>query len=246
VDTHPDAALEAVDLTAGYRPGLDILKGVTVHVRPGQLVSILGPNGAGKSTLVKAIFGLVQISGGQCRYGDDDITGWPAHRLVGAGLGYVPQTQNVFAALTVRENLIMGGYLARADRADRIAEVGRLLPMLADRAGQRAGTLSGGQRQLVALGRALMMRPRVLLLDEPSAGLDPKSAAMIFGEIRRIAESGICVLMVEQNARRALRISDYAYVLDMGQNRYQGTGAELLHDKEVERLYLGGSMGLGS
>lgn len=233
-------AFDVRGLRAGYVKDVDIVRNCDVRVDAGQLVSIIGPNGAGKSTLVKAVFGLVNVRAGEVLLYGSDVAGMPTHRLVAAGVGYVPQVGNVFPSLTAEENLRMGCYLAPRERARRTAQIYELLPLLADRRSQRAGTMSGGQRQVVALARALMGAPRVLLLDEPSAGLDPNSVRMVFREIRRIADSGLAVLMVEQNARRALASSDYAYVLDMGENRFEGPGPQLLADDDVVRLYLGG------
>jgi branched-chain amino acid transport system ATP-binding protein len=231
--------LDAQSLVAGYLPGVDILNGCSVHVDAGELIGIIGPNGAGKSTLIKAVFGLVPVRSGTVLLSGDDITGRPAHELVGRGVGYVPQNRNVFGALTIAENLAMGTFLQPKEQARRLAQVTDLFPLLRDRAGQRAGSLSGGERQLVAMARALMAEPRVLLLDEPSAGLSPGMQDEVFDRIAEINRSGVSVLMVEQNARRCLQLCHRAYVLDQGVDAHTGTGQELLQDPRVVELYLG-------
>jgi branched-chain amino acid transport system ATP-binding protein len=231
--------LEAVDVVAGYLPGVDILRGVSVTLDEGQLVGIIGPNGAGKSTFVKAVFGLVPVRSGTVTLRGETITDLPAHELVQRGVGYVPQRGNVFATLTVEENLRMGLFLRPQEWDARFAAVSDLFPLLETRRSQKAGLLSGGERQMVAMGRALMMDPSVLLLDEPSAGLSPANQDLVFDRVRRIADSGVSVLMVEQNARRCLQIADVAYVLDQGRNAYSGAGRDLLHDPKVIELYLG-------
>jgi branched-chain amino acid transport system ATP-binding protein len=234
-----EALLSARDVVAGYLPGIDILRGVDLTLGTGELVGVIGPNGAGKSTLVKALFGLLPIRRGTIRLDGEDITNLAAHELVNRGVGYVPQLSNVFQTLSVEENLRMGLYLEPDAWSVRSEEVTRLFPLLGERARQRAGNLSGGERQMLAIARALMMRPRVLLLDEPSAGLSPANQDLVFDTVRRIADTGISIVMVEQNARRCLLISDRAYVLDQGRNAYGGTGDELLHDPRVVTLYLG-------
>jgi len=231
--------VEATDVVAGYLPGVDILTGCNLTLGDGELVGIIGPNGAGKSTFIKAMFGLVNVRTGSVVLRGEDITGLPAHALVAKGVGYVPQRSNVFQTLTVEENLKMGLYLASDRWDERFPVVAELFPILADRRSQRAGFMSGGERQMLAMGRALMMDPSVLLLDEPSAGLSPANQDLIFDRIRRIADTGVSIIMVEQNARRCLQICDRAYVLDQGQNAYTGTGHELLHDSKVIDLYLG-------
>lgn len=234
-----DLVLEAKDLVAGYLPDVDILNGCNLTLRRGELVGIIGPNGAGKSTLVKTIFGLVPVRSGRVLLGGEDITNLDAHQLVARGVGYVPQTRNVFPSLSVVENLEMGLYL-RADLWEqRYAFVCDVFPLLADRARQCAGLLSGGERQMVAMGRALMMDPKVLLLDEPSAGLSPVNQDGVFDRIESINDAGISIIMVEQNARTCLQICDRGYVLDQGRNAYTGTGRELLTDPKVIELYLG-------
>ena len=231
--------LSAQDVYAGYLPGVDILRGIELHLDQGELAGIIGPNGAGKSTFIKAVFGLVDIRQGSVTLRGEDITNLAAHELVSKGVGYVPQRSNVFPSLTVEENLRMGLYLEPKRWDERFPIVTDLFPLLAERASQKAGYLSGGERQMVAMGRALMMDPSLLLLDEPSAGLSPANQDLVFERVRRIADAGVSILMVEQNARRCLQIADRAYVLDQGQNAYSGTGSELLHDPKVIDLYLG-------
>ncbi len=236
---HGDLLLEAKDLVAGYLPDVDILHNAGLTLGRGELVGIIGPNGAGKSTLIKALFGLVDVRAGSVTLDGQNITSMKAHELVAKGVGYVPQTQNVFPALTIEENLEMGAYLARDRFEERFAFVVELFPLLETRRKQRAGDLSGGERQMVAMGRALMTSPSVLLLDEPSAGLSPANQTDVFKRIKQINQTGVSVLMVEQNARRCLQICDRGYVLADGSNAYTGTGAGLLHDPEVIELYLG-------
>ena len=231
--------LAAEGIVAGYVPGVDILCGCSLSCGEGELVGVIGPNGAGKSTLVKAMFGLIPVREGTVRLQGEDITGLPAHQLVAKGVGYVPQTDNVFPSLTVEENLQMGLYLRPQRFAERFSFVAELFPLLADRRKQRAGSLSGGERQMVAMGRALMMDPSVLLLDEPSAGLSPAYQDQVFTRVKQINAAGVSIVMVEQNARRCLQICDRGYVLDQGTNAYTGTGMELLHDPKVVELYLG-------
>jgi len=231
--------LIAESVVAGYLPGVDILRGVDLTLDDGELVGIIGPNGAGKSTLVKAIFGLVTVRDGFVTLRGRDISNLAAHTLVSLGVGYVPQRANVFPSLTVEDNLRMGLYLNPKAWDERLAAVVEIFPLLAERSDQRAGYLSGGERQMVAIGRALMMDPSVLLLDEPSAGLSPSNQDLVFERVRRIADTGVSIVMVEQNARRCLQIADRAYVLDQGRNAYTGTGHELLHDPKVVDLYLG-------
>lgn len=231
--------LQAEKLVAGYLPGVDILQGCDLHLAEGEIVGIIGPNGAGKSTLIKAMFGLVEIRDGTVTLRGRPITSAKAHALVSLGVGYVPQTRNVFATLTIRENLEMGLFLAPKRFDERFAVVGELFPLLVARPDTRAGNLSGGERQMVAMARALMMEPSVLLLDEPSAGLSPANQIEIFRQIQQINRAGVSIVMVEQNARRCLQICDRGYVLDQGQNAYTGTGTELLRDPKVIELYLG-------
>ncbi len=233
------AILEVRDVVAGYAPTLPILQGVTVEVAAGEIVTVLGPNGAGKSTLIKAIVGLVPISAGSAVFSGRDITGARTHELVREGLAYVPQTENVFARLSVEENLALGADFERDAIAERRAKVLELFPDLARLGQLAAGKLSGGQRQMVAVGRALMSSPKLLMLDEPSAGLSPKLAQVVFGQLRRIRDAGVTILIVEQNAKAALGISDRGYVLAEGRERIHGSAAELLDSPEIGELYLG-------
>jgi branched-chain amino acid transport system ATP-binding protein len=234
-----DALLVAESVVAGYLPEVNILNGCDLYLAPGEIVGIIGPNGAGKSTLVKAMFGLLPIRSGTIRLEDVDITNRAAHELVSLGVGYVPQTRNVFPTLTVEENLQMGLYQRPRKLAERMRAVSELFPLLAERRKQRAGSLSGGERQVVAMGRALMMDPKVLLLDEPSAGLSPVAQDDAFERIRTINRAGVSMVMVEQNARRCLELADRGYVLDQGRNAYTGSGRDLLTDESVIELYLG-------
>ena len=234
-----DGVLVAEGVVAGYVPGVPILNGVDFVLGDGELVGIVGPNGAGKSTLVKAIFGLVGITDGSVRLRGEDITNLKAHELVSKGLGYVPQTNNVFPSLTIEENLEMGMYLKPKQFRERFDSVTELFPKLGDRRKQRAGSLSGGERQMLAMGRAMMMDPSVLLLDEPSAGLSPALQDEVFIRCRRINATGVSIIMVEQNARRCLQICERGYVLDQGRNAYTDTGRALLEDPKVIELYLG-------
>ena len=233
------AVLRADDLIAGYLPGVNILNGADLYCQEGELVGIIGPNGAGKSTLLKALFGLVKIKSGTVQLKGDDVTNQRADVLVTRGIGFVPQSNNVFPSLTIQENLEMGVYQRPKSFKKRFEFVGELFPALIDRRAQRAGSLSGGERQMVAMGRALMMEPSVLLLDEPSAGLSPVLQDEVFVQTRRINRAGVSVVMVEQNARRCLQICDRGYVLDQGRNAYTGTGRELANDPKVIELYLG-------
>ncbi len=237
---HADGAvLRADDLIAGYLPGVNILNGADLYCQEGELVGIIGPNGAGKSTLLKALFGLVKVGSGTTQLNGRDITNQRADVLVSAGIGFVPQSNNVFPSLTIQENLEMGMYQRPKDFDKRFDFVAGLFPALKDRRAQRAGSLSGGERQMVAMGRALMMEPSVLLLDEPSAGLSPVMQDEVFVQTRRINRAGVSVVMVEQNAARCLQICDRAYVMDQGRNAYTGTGKELAKDPKVIELYLG-------
>ena len=235
-------AIDGID--AGYFPDVPILNGVTLTLAAGEMVTIVGPNGAGKSTLVRVVIGLLAPWSGSVHLRGRDVTGWKPHAIVRKGVAYVAQRDNVFATMSVDENLELGT-LARpgSDARLRLAEMLALFPRLAERRRQPAGTLSGGERQMLALARALMAEPDVLLLDEPSAGLSPVAVDMIFEKIGEINASGIAVLMVEQNARRALAMSHRGYVLDGGRNRFEGSGPELLRDPSVVDLYLGGAGG---
>lgn len=232
-------ALAARGVVAGYTPGVPVVDGCDVDVARGELVGIVGPNGAGKSTLLKAIFGLVPVFAGTVRVHGDDVTGRAPHELVAAGVGYVPQSRNVFPSLTVRENLEMGAFTRPRDTRRRLAEVADVFPLVAERARDPAGALSGGQRQVVAIARALMAEPSVLLLDEPSAGLSPANVDDVFASVVEVNRAGVAVAMVEQNARRCLETCARAYVLDAGATAHSGTGRALLEDPKVVELYLG-------
>ena len=231
--------VKADNVTAGYLPGINILNGCTLEAYQGELIGIIGPNGAGKSTLLKALFGLVDIREGTVTLDGEDVTNQATNQLVRKGVGFVPQTNNVFPSLTIEENLQMGLFLKPKEFQSRVAEMWDLFPMLAERRRQRAGSLSGGERQSVAMARALMMNPKVLLLDEPSAGLSPVRQDETFIRTRQINRTGVTIIMVEQNARRCLQICDRAYVLDQGKNAYEGPGRELANDPKVIELYLG-------
>ena len=234
--------LHAEGLTAGYVPEVDILSGVDAEVREGEIVTIVGPNGAGKSTLLKCVFGLLPPRTGRVLLRGEDITGERPHVITRRGMSYVPQLDNVFPTLTVEENLEMGAIAGRdVSRAERMDAMYELFPRLAERRRQPAGTMSGGERQMVAMARALMPGPDVLLLDEPSAGLAPAFVDAIFDQVLEVNRVGVTVLMVEQNARRALAMSHRGYVLDLGSNRFEGPGRELLEDPKVAELYLGGA-----
>lgn len=234
-----EVILVCEDLVSGYLPEVDILKGCYFELREEEVVGIIGPNGAGKSTLIKTLFGLVEVRGGRVDLRGEDVSNLPAHELVSRGIGYVPQVANIFPSLTVMENLQMGAYLEPGIVEEGFERVSELFPLLAERRGQRAGLLSGGERQMVAMGRALMPDPEVLLLDEPSAGLSPSNQDVIFDRIQEINEAGVSIVMVEQNARRCLQIADRGYVLDGGRNAHEGAGLDLLHDPKVIDLYLG-------
>ena len=232
--------LEAHDVRAGYVKDVDILRDMHLYVDEGEVVSVVGPNGAGKSTLIKAIFGLVRIRKGSIRLRGEEISSLPPHRIARRGMSYVPQLDNVFPSLTVEENLdlsVVGA--ARDDLRERREEVYGLFPPLAPARKRQAGLLSGGQRQMLAMARALMPRPQVLLLDEPSAGLAPAYVDLVFEKIVEIRDSGVTVLVVEQNARRSLALSNRGYVLELGQNRFEGRGEELLGNETVIEFYLG-------
>lgn len=231
--------VEAAGIIAGYLPGVNILNGCDLYANEGELVGIIGPNGAGKSTLLKSLFGLVKVRDGIVRLKGEDVTNQRADQLVRAGIGFVPQTNNVFPSLTIEENLQMGAYQRPESFAERFDFVTTLFPTLGARKKQRAGSLSGGERQMVAMGRALMMAPSVLLLDEPSAGLSPALQDEVFVRVREINKTGVTVIMVEQNARRCLQIVERGYVLDQGRNAYTGTGRSLANDPKVIELYLG-------
>ena len=231
--------IETKSLVAGYLPGVNILNGANFFANQGELVGIIGPNGAGKSTLLKAIFGLVKVREGEILLNGESIANLKANQLVAKGIGYVPQNNNVFPSLTIEENLQMGLFQDPKSYAQRLEFVTGIFAELGKRLKQRAGSLSGGERQMVAMSRALMMDPKVLLLDEPSAGLSPVRQDEAFIRVSEINKAGVTTIMVEQNARRCLQISDRAYVLDQGKDAVVGSGRDLLNDPKVIGLYLG-------
>ncbi len=231
--------IETKGLVAGYLPGVNILNGANFFANQGELVGIIGPNGAGKSTLLKAIFGLVKVREGEINLNGESIANLKANQLVAKGIGFVPQNNNVFPSLTIEENLQMGLFQNPKIYSERLEFVTSIFAELGKRLKQRAGSLSGGERQMVAMSRALMMDPKVLLLDEPSAGLSPVRQDEAFIRVSEINKAGVTTIMVEQNARRCLQISDRAYVLDQGKDAVVGTGRELLNDPKVIGLYLG-------
>jgi branched-chain amino acid transport system ATP-binding protein len=231
--------LKGDEIVAGYIPEVNILNGCNLVVNEGEFVGIIGPNGAGKSTFLKAVLGQCSVRSGTVTFKGEDITGMKAHQLVSKGVGYVPQTRNVFPSLTVVENLEMGCFLRPKVFRERYDYVIELFPRLHQRRDSKAGALSGGERQMVAMSRALMLEPDLLLLDEPSAGLSPVLQDEVFLQCRAINRTGVAILMVEQNARRCLQVVDRGYVLDQGRNAYTGTGRELLADPAVIELYLG-------
>jgi branched-chain amino acid transport system ATP-binding protein len=231
--------IETKGLVAGYLPGVNILNGANFFADQGELVGIIGPNGAGKSTLLKAIFGLVKVREGEINLNGESIANLKANQLVAKGIGFVPQNNNVFPSLTIEENLQMGLFQNPKSYNERLEFVTSIFAELGKRLKQRAGSLSGGERQMVAMSRALMMDPKVLLLDEPSAGLSPVRQDEAFIRVSEINKAGVTTIMVEQNARRCLQISDRAYVLDQGKDAVVGTGRELLNDPKVIGLYLG-------
>ena len=227
-------------MTGGYGKGPDILHSCTIGAEKGEIAVIVGPNGAGKSTAMKAVFGMLNVNEGAVRLDGEDITHLSPQQRVIKGMGFVPQTANIFTSMTVEENLEMGAFIRRDDFSDTMAQVYDLFPILKDKRLQAAGELSGGQRQQVAVGRALMTQPKVLMLDEPTAGVSPIVMDELFDRIIEVARTGIPILMVEQNARQALEIADKAYVLVQGRNAHTGTGKELLADEQVRRSFLGG------
>jgi len=231
--------LEAEGITAGYSK-VDILHDVKIQVKSNQIVSIIGPNGAGKSTLLKTIFGILKPRKGSIKIKGNDITGMKPDKIARRGISYVPQVDNVFPSMTIQENLDMGAFLRKDDYSRRVEKIYELFPVLGERRNQKAGQLSGGQRQMVAMGRALMLKLELLLLDEPSAGLAPLLVDEIFKKIKEINATGVAIMIVEQNARKALEMADHGYVLAMGQNVLDDTGEALLASDEVGRLYLGG------
>ena len=227
-------------MTGGYGTGADILHDCTIAVNPGEIAVIVGPNGAGKSTAMKAIFGMLNIHKGTVRLAGEDITSMSPQDRVAKGMAFVPQTSNIFTSLTVEENLEMGAFLRRDDIQITMDQIFDLFPILRNKRKQAAGELSGGQRQQVAVGRALMTQPKVLMLDEPTAGVSPIVMDELFDRIIEVAKTGISILMVEQNARQALAIADKGYVLVQGRNRFTDTGAVLLADPDVRKSFLGG------
>ena len=235
----PVPALAIENLEAGYEPGLPIVRGASLSVQPGEIVAILGPNGAGKSTLVKAVAGLVPVTGGRTLLNGRDITKVPAHRMVFEGLAFVPQTETVFVNLSIAENLELAVALVKADRRERLTPIYAMFPDLARQRALRAGKLSGGQRQMLAVARALIARPRLLILDEPSAGLSPLLVTHVFNKLREVRDSGVTVLLVEQNVKAALMLAERAAILVEGKERIVGKSSELLTDERVAKLYLG-------
>ena len=231
------AILECNGIAAGYVKGLNILQGIDLVVNEGEIVSIIGPNGAGKSTLLKAIMSLIKVSAGRFYINGIEKTNLSTHKIVMEGIGYVPQVANVFPSLTIEENLEIGSWSIK-QKKEALKKIYSDFPLLSERKKDKAGNLSGGQRQILALARALITSPNLLLLDEPSAGLSPVAINDVFTSIKEINESGVSILLVEQNAKRALGFSDRGYVLDQGRNAYQGSGEELLNDPRVIDLYL--------
>ena len=231
--------IECNGIAAGYVKGLNILQGIDMIINEKEIVSIIGPNGAGKSTLLKAIMGIINISGGRFFINGVEKTNTPTHQIVKEGVGYVPQVENVFPSLTIEENLEIGSWSIDTSIKQSISKIFDDFPMLKERRKDKAGNLSGGQRQILALARALATSPKILLLDEPSAGLSPVAIKEVFEIVKEINSKGVAILLVEQNAKRALNFSDRGYVLDQGRNAYQGKGQELLNDPRVVDLYLG-------
>ncbi|MDX1977833.1 MAG: ABC transporter ATP-binding protein [Pseudanabaenaceae cyanobacterium bins.68] len=226
---------------AGYVPGVDILQGMDLAIYPGELIVVIGANGAGKSTLAKTVFGLVPVRSGSIKFGDKEISDLAPEQMVKLGLGYVPQVANVFPALTVAENLEIGAYLSSGSCNQARQRIYAIFPILAERQRQKAGTLSGGERQMLAMGRALMVSPQLLILDEPTAALSPILVQDIFDLVQQINQTGTTILLVEQNARKALAIADRAYVMEGGKQRFSGKGDEILNHPKIAELYLGHS-----
>jgi ABC-type branched-subunit amino acid transport system ATPase component len=236
------ALLEVEGIVAGYTKELDILNGVSLKMEEGQMVSIIGPNGAGKSTVLKTIFGVLQARKGRISYHGEEITNLSSAVLLRKGLSFVPQGRNLFPLMTVRENLELGAYI-RSDKKGIESDIERMygmFPLLKEKRNQRAGSLSGGEMQMLEMGRAMLLSPQLMLIDEPSLGLSPKMASEVFNKIDEIKEKGATILIVEQNADRSLRMSDYAYVLEMGKNRSEGPAEQIRNDDEIKKLYLGG------
>ena len=232
-------SLVGINLTAGYG-GVDIIKDINVEVNEGEIAVIVGPNGAGKSTAMKALLGMLNLTSGSVKYAKKEISTIPPQNRINLGLAFVPQTNNVFTGMTVEENLEMGGFLREDQIIHTINDVFTLFPVLKEKRNQNAGELSGGQRQQVAFGRALMTKPKILMLDEPTAGVSPIVMDELFSRILEVRKTGVGILMVEQNAKQALSIADRGYVLVNGKNSRQGTGEELLNDPEVRKSFLGG------
>jgi neutral amino acid transport system ATP-binding protein len=236
----PEPLLRVESVFAGYVPGLDILQGTNLYVAPGELIAIIGPNGAGKSTLAKCICGLVPPHTGQVIFEGKNVAKQKPNEIVGLGMCYVPQIANVFRSLTVEENLEMGAFVRTVPLGPLKQKIYDAFPKLEQRRKQQAGTLSGGERQMLAMGRAMMLDPKLLILDEPSAALSPILVDEIFAKIKEINQNGVSIILVEQNARKALSMADRGYVLDSGRDRYEGPGPDLLNDPKVGALYLGG------
>lgn len=237
-NNHP--LLEVENVYAGYIKDLNILQGVNFKIKPGELVAVIGPNGAGKSTLAKTIFGLLTPNQGTITFNGENVTHLKSDKIVQRGMCYVPQIVNVFPSLSIEENLEMGGFILQGSLNQRKEEIFTMFPRLKERRSQKAGTLSGGERQMLAMGRALMLKPKLLLLDEPSAALSPQLVHDVFEQIKDIKKKGTAIVLVEQNARKALGMADRGYVLVDGCDRFEGKGQDLLNDPEVAKLYLGG------
>jgi len=233
------------DVVAGYVAGVDILQGINLVVHTGELVTVIGANGAGKSTLAKMIFGLVSVRAGEVIFNEKKINGMLPNQIVSEGMGYVPQVANVFPSLSISENLDMGAYISKDNIRDRKQKIYDIFPALAKRQRQRAGTLSGGERQMLAMGRALMLSPKLLILDEPTAALSPILVQDVFNLIQYVNSLGTTIILVEQNARKALAIAHRGYVLDSGRDRFEGKGTDLLNDPKIGELYLGVGLGVG-
>lgn len=233
--------IEAFDVVAGYVPGVNILNGCNVTVAPGEFVGIIGPNGAGKSTLLKVVSGILPPRTGSVRFAGEEVAGLRPDQLLGKGISFVPQDQSLFPKMTVRQNLVMGAFLEskRATVKERAEAIFEQFPILAERANQAAGTLSGGQQQILLMGRALMIRPKLMMVDEPSLGLAPQAADQVFETIAGLNDRGITVLLVEQSVERGLNVSDWAFVLDLGLKRFEGPSSQILADPRIGELYMG-------